>query len=615
MNVAVLLVLSLAALVILEFIWMPQLKKQLGRSRSKEMIGLSAMQAALGYVRGVLLVTVLTSSAILVLLFWLENVGIDVAAAEASLLKVQSWRGRLAGLGWFWGGLTLVVLAVGLYVHAYFRGRRRMERVFDQVHKIRERRREELRQAGLLDPNRTRLEQRRQKLLAYRLSLRDKKPKAPAPPLIDPDLPGMEEVLRKCNVLTAGPLVLKVIEKLDEGIAACDERTLGPLVIDPEAVALPKPRNLWERFQMVFISQGLHASLGGGSRLLHAAGMVLLVPSLLGVTSGNTGRVLDRIERPLTEIILKASQADAERSYKAAKKSLPKARQALTPKEDKAVQRLAVRFEQAVASNALWNDASESQDNSYRERLDAEIKRQEKQRIELLTDTTPIGLNPWDAKARILAMPSDADRAITKVLMEVQEGKPVSTFGARANQELKDAAERSPTVRERIRSTAVPFQTPVDGRSLRLSMKAHLLGLLIDGGQSPLSQFVQSTIDARAWSTSGTLRDQAFQRFYSDLVAEGRDVSTSLDRVRQANFGRPVEIGVVLTEMKNSLRVVTDGLEELSPLEKVKDPEGWAHKDEKNIQATLEEDFKAIKEQEIGEKLSKEAKEEMHGIP
>ena len=146
-------------------------------------------------------------------------------------------------------------------------------------------------------------------------------------------------------------------------------------------------------------------------------------------------------------------------------------------------------------------------------------------------------------------------------------------------------------------------------------MKAHLLGLLIDGGQSPLSQFVQSTIDARAWSTSGTLRDQAFQRFYSDLVAEGRDVSTSLDRVRQANFGRPVEIGVVLTEMKNSLRVVTDGLEELSPLEKVKDPEGWAHKDEKNIQATLEEDFKAIKEQEIGEKLSKEAKEEMHGIP
>ena len=102
---------------------------------------------------------------------------------------------------------------------------------------------------------------------------------------------------------------------------------------------------------------------------------MLLIPALLGVSSGDSAEALDRIERPLTEIILKASQADAERSYEAAKKSLPVARQALTPDEDRAVQQLAARFEQALASNALWNDASESQENSYRERLDAEIKR------------------------------------------------------------------------------------------------------------------------------------------------------------------------------------------------------------------------------------------------
>ena len=150
MNVAVLLVLSLAALVILELFWIPRVKERLNRSRSMDdAIGLSAKLAGLAYLRGVLLVIVLTSATIFGLLFWLQNLGgIDVAAAEASLLKVQSWRSRLMGFGPFWGGLTLVSLVVALGVHARIRGRRRMAGVFVKVMEMRTRRLEEAMRSG-----------------------------------------------------------------------------------------------------------------------------------------------------------------------------------------------------------------------------------------------------------------------------------------------------------------------------------------------------------------------------------------------------------------------------------------------------------------------------------
>jgi hypothetical protein len=173
---------------------------------------------------------------------------------------------------------------------------------------------------------------------------------------------------------------------------------------------------------------------------------------------------------------------------------------------------------------------------------------------------------------------TDADVAIARVLSDARDGKPVSSFGARAYQELKDAAERSPTVKERIVRAFEPLQMPVDGRGLRLSAIACVLGVAMDGGVGPLSALMGGSLDTFVGKSASTIRDQVYERFYADVVAGSGGVEEALGRARIAEIPGALARGVALTEMKSGMRVVTEGLERdrLSPIEKVKDPIGWA---------------------------------------
>jgi hypothetical protein len=118
----------------------------------------------------------------------------------------------------------------------------------------------------------------------------------------------------------------------------------------PVADLIPAPKNRWERFQDVLFSRGTTSTMNGAARLVFAAVMLLLVPSLMAVATVPAGIDLQQAEVHLGLIELKLqAQAEQQQFDKIADATPPPASTTTSRlTDDQALDQLAHLYDQGV---------------------------------------------------------------------------------------------------------------------------------------------------------------------------------------------------------------------------------------------------------------------------
>jgi hypothetical protein len=67
--------------------------------------------------------------------------------------------------------------------------------------------------------------------------------------------------------------------------AQCDILRRITLKLDPEDVAMPKPRNVWEKIEVALMSRGLLMNLNRARRAIGYVALALLIPAFLSLSA------------------------------------------------------------------------------------------------------------------------------------------------------------------------------------------------------------------------------------------------------------------------------------------------------------------------------------------
>ena len=267
---------------------------------------------------------------------------------ERSMAAMRYRRDRVVGFGPTWGLLATLGLVGMLALHAHRSGKRRMEEAFRRIFEREFERLKRLKDDGewpILPPT-AEMERVSAQLAVARRSLAS---------LSDGGVPLRAEDAGLCTVLGE-----KVV-MLEQYLEALDIRRRMDVSLESDDVALPPARTLSEKVQSLLISQGLLASLSTTSRVIHTAGLVLLVPSLMGVCSVSIRNAVDRrvadldqVRASLSRLEVRLSVDQAREDWERAKAGLTEDPVELSEEEDSALKRIAARFEQQVTDPPNW---------------------------------------------------------------------------------------------------------------------------------------------------------------------------------------------------------------------------------------------------------------------
>jgi hypothetical protein len=536
-------------LALLQFAWIPAARRRLKVERSIATISQAALLATLGFARSALLLIIVMTGALTgaIALSSAENVG-TLADVDRAIQTIHVWRNYATGIGPIWGSIATIALVAMLGLHAHRSGRRRMEaayrRVFDQEFE-RLRAQRERGEWPVLPPTPD-MTQVAEQLKIARDTLRTLGRSGVATD------PGDAAV---CEQLT------RQIALLEHHLEALDIRRRMNVRLDPDEVVFPAPRNVFERIQTFFISRGLLSSLRGGSRLLHLTGLLLLVPALLGVTSGASTSALNRrlaqlqdIRLDLERLRIRLSVDEAKKDWEKAKQGLGEPEGELSAEEDSALKQIAVRFEEAMTSSDAWRDTNAVSLTPYAYRAIAVRDRI----LARASARAPDHLrrNPTLADAPNL---SETERAAARVYERAEfKREPTTPAGKRVYAEASDAARRSPSFRAKIKEGLHAFQTPAEAKVLRRELVAQVLGNVVDStAPDELATLTKNFADSpHVRDLANQVQEGWSNRFLNDLIDPHSTVESAIDRVKVTRPETPVATPEDLLMLRDRIRVV-----------------------------------------------------------
>jgi cbb3-type cytochrome oxidase subunit 3 len=545
MTLITFLLLNLAALALVHFALLPTAERRWRQDRSLSAIGRAATLALLGFFRGVLLVTTLTTVALLLTLLGLRLVGRATTAAEfgAAVNTLQWLRSVLLGFGPAWGALVMTLLIIALAVYARYSGRRRMEQAFQRAYarKLEELKRDyELGKLKELPPTSEMLEvqQRLSELHGELQRLIYGGATAPG------DETRQQELARQIHLLQQLYVTLDMQRRLDAEL-------------DPEEAELPAPRTRWEQVQVFFMSRGLLNSLSAGSRALFLAGLFLLVPSLLGLYSHQTTAAVERRLVELRDLHVRLASEEVQKD----KEALGQPGDELSADELQALQEVARAFEDAAspfvppvgASGPLYTMRA----TLVREQVLTQAARQAQTVREQHASTANWEPHPTGSQVETL---SPLERAVVRAPEDALKTRgPVTERGRRVLAELTDIARRSSTLRQRLVAGLRNFQTPAARADISRALFNQIVSTML--GEAPgeagnlLGGF--DVLQSNRGSIKSVYETQPLQ-FISDVV-HGRPVAEALERVTAERAG-PLVSPLEQSEYQMALRTVADDL-------------------------------------------------------
>jgi hypothetical protein len=456
-----------------QFLILPRLRHTLRVDGTVLSIRRAAFLSLLGWVRSVLLLAALSAGGLLLLVLVCRlRGGGTIGELSATIESLERWRDRLAWFSPYWSGGALIALVALLGLYAYRRGKVRLERAFREVY-----------------------EQQMSALVAQANSgqLPDMPP--------TPDMDRLKEAYLHNQGLLAQletdpnvsePQRQAIRAELQRRLAFCREnwvmidlhRRLA-LRVSPDVAAPPPPQTRLARLQTFLLSQGLLVSLNRTTRLLYLASLALLVACLVGVGApGACTTLTDRVVA-LDDLRVRLSREQVQREWQEAKAALGDPQAALTPEDEKILNRVAAQYERSVSRSDLWRHAAVVRPSAYKLRSLAVQDRILEHVAQPPSATRPNPLLERHASlSRVEALRPEEKFVTGAYEQALDAAAPATKHGQRFLGELRDVARRSPTLMERLRAEVRLFRQPVRGGALGSELTNQVLGVLT-GGENP----------------------------------------------------------------------------------------------------------------------------------
>jgi hypothetical protein len=232
---------------------------------------------------------------------------------------------------------------------------------------------------------------------------------------------------------------------------------------DPTALIPRAPNTRWGRVGTFFVSRGLMTSMRGVSRLAFAAGMLLLVPSLLALAAPGLALATDTRITAVEQLRIDTDMADAAASMRAITAAQTKADEPPTAADTQALDALAHQYEISLArqyANVLH--------------LPDVAVHAEALRTDVMRESVRDRIVHADA-GRIAVQPSDLtplQRDLASLQMSADRNGPITPAGrefrAALDRDLRVAApQRWAAVRQHVQASLAAFQQPVSPRELQ----------------------------------------------------------------------------------------------------------------------------------------------------
>jgi hypothetical protein len=254
--------------------------------------------------------------------------------------------------------------------------------------------------------------------------------------------------------------------------------------LDPNLAAEPEPATWRERLRVLLVSRGVVSSLGGAGRALYYAALLLLVPSLVGFTSGPAGATLTARVVSLDQLRVARSAEQAEREYAEALTSLPPA-PAAEAVDSAVLDRVARAFEDAAFSMSGRAIGASVNSAMARNRI--------------------LGVAVADDPARPLARATTLAEApiaggpVARVLRDYERTQgtagPRTGIGRRFRAELAAQARAHPPLAARLREIPASFPRPANTDDVGRVLLRYAFGDVLEGvgaAEHELGPFVEA---------------------------------------------------------------------------------------------------------------------------
>jgi hypothetical protein len=559
MNLFVVLALTTAAFLLLQFLLLPIAIRRMESDRSRKTISRAALVSILGYLRMVALIATLTGaiSIAVILIAMLAGRGLSVTELNEATVRFRSWRQDIRGFGEGWGYIVGVMLILATMIFVRRRAKVRVTAAFQKLMQLELDRVLKEVNAGTLEPLPPTDEMKKVQTALGELQKTVS------------DLLGSGKLTKAqadALVAEAG----KQAERLQRHYVSLDIDRRVRKSLDPDAVKLPAPRNRWEKLQVLLMSRGLFGSLNGGTRALVLASLLLLVPSYLGVMSPATGESLGTQIDRLTQLAVSMdiAQADAvaeqvRQERQQAEQQSPQSNPApLTAQDRSTIRQLASTLRQKAAQAETWSEPREEFRRSYSPKAAGEAElRQQVAKDEVLKAAAAAEPDRWDNYRTVVdgdRLSPDEKPVVDAVAREVATASESDSV-ARAAADLEDVASRHPDFLGRVREWGRSFQEPLGRPDLVDALANHLFHSFTDVGPNGLRDLAGFDLPLSS-KAAGRYESAVRDHFVADVL-RGKPVAQGLAEVGRPAAERRVVAGVELAEMKQVYRTVGEKLD------------------------------------------------------
>lgn len=538
-------IISLAVYALIHFYWIPKADKKIQSSRGPDSIPQIAWRSGLSVGGAVALVAAITTFAIILLVSILNwQGGADVDTVTAAMKSIQGWREWLSGFSPAWGVLAIILLTVGLVLHARWRSKVKFNTIFNKMFEAEYTRFAEAKinnQLPFIPPNENMVELGKQMgEIEYYLDHLDEVPlpKGQTKEGFVKQLEAVREDLYKRH------FALDVARRID-------------VKLDEEEIALPEPKTMGEKIQTFFFSKGLVNNINRSSRLVYLLCLLLLVPSLMGLHAGTVQGEMDQRIVQLENIQIDLEGAQSEEELAQQIEQLGNPTHNLSDEDLEVIDQAAELYEESVAQ-AVMAGAGLSAASAYAIR--SNLVRDRILTRYQATSTSKLEKMPSGARAGSL-------RKVETEALEVAE-KALNGQKTRIDQknivrtELKKAAQRRPGLIRRLKNEIQSFQTPAKAKDISRSLARHTIGTAISGsGQSEFGAVVNEAMKGQSARRLQSV-SEANSRNYVKNILQGDGLETACDKaVKSAqveqlkplmrNVASDVRIGEIPNKLQN----------------------------------------------------------------
>lgn len=516
MSLTILAGISLGVFTLLHFFVVPNLATKTSRDRSPNRIEKLALMAFYSVTKSIALIFFISTILIILLLTASSYFGGTSAhELQSSIQTIRGWRNSLNGFSAGIAFFTLTALIVAMLIYAYRKSKIKAKAIFEQIFYQKYAELEMAFDNGELpemEPN-AKMMHEIEKLSELYYILENPE-KIELPDNVDAK-DFLHQIHREVGITEAKFKHMDISRRIEVS------------KLEDNEADLPVPLTFFDKIQTFFISKGFVRSLSRTNKIAYSLGLLLLIPSLLGVYSKNIQHGLsnDIVRLENLQIGLEVQKTNEEFD-----KLIPRTKtdeRELSKEEEDVIDQIVDVYENNLVENFLRaSNITRDVRFAYRSHV---LKNELLGRFTSNTST----VIQYDSGSKATGI-TKKEKVILKASEDIASGKKSSRVkGYNLREDLKTVAKRKPKSFTDVLSKSLKsFQVPSSGKDLSRALAKQLLSSAITGvDDGEIGKYVSEVIDESMQKRFADLHDIQSKKFGTKII-KGESVKEAVNSIK-----------------------------------------------------------------------------------